>query len=238
MSLNRRDRMERFKLMNMIFKGFKLGLLLQVAVGPVFLFVLKTATESGILAAEAAVLGATMVDALFVTLAILGIGKVLDKPKYQSMLKIFGSMILFYFGLGMSLGVFNIHIIPGLSGLVSSANITNAFIYSVVLTCSSPLTILFWTGVFASKMTHEGYSKTEMKLLGLGAVLTTLVFLGIVALIAGLLKPLITPTIINALNFTVGLVLIGFSIKMLLKKVTPRNDSLMDYIKLKKESKP
>lgn len=209
--------------MRMILKGFRFGFLLQIAIGPVFLFVLKTATESGILAAEAAVIGVTLVDALFVTLAILGIGKIIDKPGYKYAMKLFGAAVLFYFGLGTILGVFNIYIIPGLSGVINSARITNAFIFSVVLTSSSPLTILFWMGVFASKMADEGFTKTDMRFFGMGAVLTTLVFLGVVAFVAGLLKPFMTTTIISILNLIVGFVLIGFSVKMLLKKVVSGN---------------
>lgn len=205
--------------MRMIIKGFRFGILLQIAIGPVFLFVLKTATESGILAAEAAVLGATIVDALFVTLAILGIGKLLDKPRTKNALKYFGTVILVYFGAGIVLGSFDIHILPGLGGFTSSITLTSSFLASFVLTASSPLTILFWAGLFATKLSNEGYSKSDMKLFGFGAVLTTLSFLGIIAFIAGLLEPLMTDGLIDGLNIVVGIVLIGFAIKMALSKV-------------------
>lgn len=205
----------------MILKGFKFGILLQIAIGPIFIFVLKTATQSGILAAEAAVLAATLVDALFVSLAILGVGKLLDKPRIKNWMKYFGTLILVYFGAGIILGSFDIHIIPGLNGLMSSANITNSFLFSFILTASSPLTILFWTGLFATKLTSEGYSKTDMGYFGAGAVLTTFVFLGIVALIAGFLEPFMSPELVNALNVFVGIILIAFAVKMAFSKLPP-----------------
>jgi threonine/homoserine/homoserine lactone efflux protein len=205
--------------MQMILKGFKFGLLLQIAIGPVFIFVLKTATESGIFAAEAAVFAATIVDAMFVTLAILGVGKVIDKPKLKNFLKWFGILILCYFGLGIVLSVFNVHIIPGFGELISSVNVTNSFVFCFILTASNPLTILFWTGVFATKMANEGHGKIVMKFFGFGAVLSTFIFLGVVAFIAGLLQPLMTQGIIKILNFIIGIVLISFAVKMIFSKV-------------------
>lgn len=202
----------------MILKGFRFGLLLQIAIGPVFVFVLKTATESGIWAAEAAVIAAALVDALFVTLAVLGIGKVIDKPAFKKGLKYFGIIILLYFGAGIFLGAIGIHIIPGVLRNIQTNNISSSFILCLILTASNPLTILFWTGVFASKMATEGYTKSDMRLFGAGAVLTTLVFLGLVAFLAGLLEPVMTDGLIKVLNIVVGILLIGFSLKLIFKK--------------------
>lgn len=203
----------------MIIKGFRFGMLLQIAIGPVCMFIFKTATESGFFAAEAGVLAATVMDALFVTLAILGVGSLLERPGVKSILKYFGTAVLIYFGLGVILGSFGINIIPSLWSVSSAAVVSNAFITSFILTASSPLSILFWTGVFATKISCEGYSKKEMRLFGVGAVLATLIFLSIFAFVASLLKPVMSDTIINTSNMIVGAVLIGFGVKMGLKKL-------------------
>lgn len=202
----------------MVYKGFKFGLLLQLAIGPVFVFVIKTATGSGILAAEAAVLAATLIDALFVVLAILGIGKLIDKPGFKIILKYFGIIVLLYFGAGTALSSFGINIIPGFGSLVNSGNISSSFVLCLILTVSNPLTILFWTGVFASKITAEGFTKNDIRLFGTGAVMTTFVFLGLVAFLAGLLQPVMTDELMKLLNVVVGIVLICFSIKLFMKK--------------------
>lgn len=208
----------------MIIKGFRFGLLLQVAVGPVFLFVLKTATESGVVAAQAAAVAATLVDAIFVALAILGIGALLDKPKVKQSLKYLGVVVLTYFGLGVILGCFGIHIIPSFGG--TEVKTTGAFITSFILTASSPLTILFWSGVFATKMTVDGFSQNEMIGFGLGAVLSTLITLGAVAFVAGSMHRVVTPQVIQFLNGLVGFVLLGFAAKMSLAKVSPTSISV------------
>ncbi len=207
--------------MPMIIKGFRFGLLLQIAIGPVCIYVIKTAVQSGIPAAEAAVAAATIVDAVFVALAILGIGALLDRPHVKGVLKYLGALVLLYFGAGIILGSFGVSIIPGLGDLGSSIKTSSAFVTSFVLTASSPLTILFWTGVFASKMTNEGYSKKDMALFGTGSVLTTLTFLGTAALFAGMLQPVMTPAVINVMNAAVGVVLILFAAKMGLSRAAP-----------------
>lgn len=207
----------------MIINGFRFGMLLQISIGPVCLYIFKTAAKSGILAAEAGVIAATIMDVIFVTLAIVGVGSLLNKPGVRKFLKCFGAAVLIYFGSGTILGSFGIHIIPTLVNESSLTEVSNAFVTSFILTASSPLSILFWTGVFATKLSVEGYSKREMKLFGVGAVLATFVFLGTFALIIGLLQPVMeeNATIINILNIVVGVIIIGFGIKMAFSKIHP-----------------
>jgi len=205
----------------MIYKGFKFGVLLQLAIGPVFIYIFKTATEYGVLASESGVLAAVLIDAIYVILAIVGIGSVLEKPRVKRILKYFGAIVLIYFGFGITLDTIGINIVPSFKNLSNTSLAANSFVTTLILTASNPLTILFWTGVFASKISCEGYSKKEMKLFGLGAVLATLTFLGSFAFTASLLNVIITKKIIDMLNIFVGILLIGFGIKMCFSKVTP-----------------
>ncbi len=198
-------------------KGFRFGLLLQAAIGPVFLLVMNTAMQSGRGAALAVALAATLVDALFVSLAILGLGKLLENPDAQRVLKGFGTVVLAYFGLGMLLGSFGIHIIPGFGNLLQQVAVTNAFLYGLVLTASSPLTILFWTGVFATRLSGGQHSRRDMVLFGAGAVTTTFVCLGLVAVVGGLLAPVMSQEVTRWLNVLVGGLLIGFALRMALR---------------------
>ncbi|MBP1745267.1 MAG: hypothetical protein H6Q58_2245, partial [Firmicutes bacterium] len=79
----------------MVFKGFRFGMLLQVAVGPVCLFIFQTAASSGFASAEMGVLGVAIVDALFISAAILGIGALISRyPKAEKFLKYFGAAVL------------------------------------------------------------------------------------------------------------------------------------------------
>lgn len=207
--------------MKRLLQGFRFGVLLQIAIGPVFVFVLKTAVQSGRGAAFGAALAATLVDAIFVSLAILGIGGLLEKPGAQRVLKVTGAIVLAYFGFGMLLGSFGIQIIPGLGNLVEKVPVTNAFLYGFVLTASSPLTILFWTGVFATKLSGENFNRRDMMRFGAGAVLTTLVSLSLVAVVGGTFESALPPEVMKWLNVLVGVILAGFALRMLLRRESP-----------------
>ncbi len=58
-----------------IWRGFRFGALLQIAVGPVCLFIFQTAASSGFFAAEAAVLAVTLADSLYVAAPLSGQGR-------------------------------------------------------------------------------------------------------------------------------------------------------------------
>ena len=63
----------------MILKGFKFGMLLQFAVGPVCIFILQMASLRGFYMAEIGVLGVVLIDGIFIICAILGISSIIDK---------------------------------------------------------------------------------------------------------------------------------------------------------------
>jgi threonine/homoserine/homoserine lactone efflux protein len=201
----------------MVFKGFRFGMLLQIAVGPVCLFIFQTAASSGFAAAETGVLGVAIVDALFIAAAILGIGALISRyPKAEKFLKNFGAAVFLIFGISIIAGVFGVSIVPSLD-FNQKQSAGDVFIKAMLLTLSSPLTILFWAGVFSSKISEENMMKRDMYFFGLGAVLSTLFFLTSISILGRLVNSLLNPDLLSALNLVVGLLLIGFGIKTALK---------------------
>lgn len=65
----------------MIIKGFKFGMLLQIAVGPICLFVFQTAAAHGFTSAMSGVIGVTLIDALYILAAICGLGTLIEHYK-------------------------------------------------------------------------------------------------------------------------------------------------------------
>ena len=124
-------------------------------------------------------------------------------------------MILF--GAANVLGVFGIALIPGLS-LSTRIISRNFFMTMLVLTLSNPLTILFWAGVFSTKLAEENFQRGQVYAFGGGAVLSTAFFLSLVSLLGSLMNAHVPAIFIQALNFVVGLVLIGFGLRTMLKK--------------------
>lgn len=197
----------------MVYKGFRFGLLLQIAVGPVCLLILQTAIASGFNTAETGVLAVVLVDALFIFAAILGMGTLINRyPRIKNFLKYFGALILIIFGLNSILGVFDISFLPGLS-LTPRSQSRGIFVTLLLVTLSNPLTILFWAGVFSTKLVEENFNQQQVCLFGCGAVLSTAIFLTGVAFLGSQFTPFISDAFIKALNLAVGLILIFFGIK-------------------------
>ncbi len=197
------------------FSGLKFGLLLQIAVGPMCLMVFNTAKNVGFLVALSLVLAIALVDAFYITLAGLGISKLLEKEKIKKIFKIMGSIVLILFGINIFLNVFGINIIPGLNLKPTS---TNIFIQGLVLTLSNPITIVFWGSVLTSKIIEDKLKKKELIIFSIGLVSATLLFLTSVAIMGTILSSFIPDNISSILNIVVGILIIFFGIKMFIKK--------------------
>ncbi|WP_010294988.1 LysE family translocator [Clostridium senegalense] len=202
----------------MFLKGLKFGMLLQLAIGPVCIFILQMASLKGFYIAETGVLGVTIVDGLYIFAAILGIASIIEKRKVKVGLKIFGAIILIIFGLSTVLGQFDINFIPSLS-LQGAGNSNSVFLKSIILTASNPLTIVFWAGVFSTKIIEENMKRKDIYIFGIGALMATLSFLTLVAVVGTFTKVFLPAYVIQILNIIVGVLLIYFGVKMALKKV-------------------
>ncbi len=202
----------------MISKGFRFGMLLQFTIGPVCMFIFQTAAASGFAAAVTGVAGVALADALFIAAAIFGIGALIDKyPKTKSMMKYFGAAVLILFGISTAAAAFGVSVIPSLK-FSAGQSTGGVFLKALLLTLSSPLTILFWAGVFSSKISEENLQRKDMYLFGLGAVLSTLFFLSLVSLLGSLINSFVGQGFISALNIAVGFALVAFGIRTALKR--------------------
>lgn len=197
------------------FSGLKFGLLLQIAVGPMCLMVFNTAKNVGFLVALSLVLAIALVDAFYITLAGLGVSKLLEKEKIKKIFKIIGSLVLILFGINIILNVFGINIIPGLNLKPTS---TNIFIQGLVLTLSNPITIVFWGSILTTKIIEDKLKKKELIFFSIGLVSSTLLFLTLVAILGTMLSNFIPDNISSILNVIVGILIIFFGIKMFVKK--------------------
>jgi threonine/homoserine/homoserine lactone efflux protein len=197
------------------FDGLKFGMLLQLAVGPMCLMVFNTAKNVNFLVALSLVLAIALVDAFYIFLAGLGVSKLMEKKSVKSVFKIIGSLVLVIFGINIILNVFNINIIPGLNLKPNTANI---FIQGLILTLSNPITIVFWGSVLTTKIIDDGLKKKELFIFSIGLVSATLFFLTFIAVLGTILSGFIPESVSNVLNVIVGLLIIFFGIKMLVKK--------------------
>ncbi len=64
--------------------GFLTGLILQIAIGPVFFYILNLTLQRSLIDGYFAILAAVLVDYLYITLAVLGVGKADRAEKIQT----------------------------------------------------------------------------------------------------------------------------------------------------------
>lgn len=202
----------------MLFKGFKFGMLLQFAIGPVCIFIFQIASLKGFYIAEIGVLGVALIDGLFISIASLSIALIIDRKNIRIFLKIFGAAILFIFGLSTVLSQFDISFLPSLS-IQNISNSNNVFTRAIILTISNPLTIIFWTGVFSSKVAEENMKRKDIYSFGFGALFSTIFFLTLIVLLGNFAKEFFSTNVLQIMNIAVGFLLMYFSIRMILKKV-------------------
>jgi threonine/homoserine/homoserine lactone efflux protein len=194
--------------MKIFFNGLITGLLLQLAIGPVFFFILNLVLQKDLANGFVAVLAVTFVDYLYITLAIFGIGKLLEKKKFKKFFGLVSSIVLIIFGIMIIKNITND--ISTIS--VNSTDIFASFTAAFLLTILSPMTIVFWTSVFAAKALEKNYVKHELFIFGFATGLATLLFLGTSVLLLSLFKATVPLMLIHILNFIVGgiLILYGF----------------------------
>jgi threonine/homoserine/homoserine lactone efflux protein len=208
-------------MLSVLLDGFVVGLLLQVAIGPVFLFILNVAMQRTVVDGWFAAVAATLVDYLYITLAVLGVGQLLARQRIKYVLGIVSSLVLLVFGAMMVVSAAKAAATKAAgadaSALAGAPNYGSSFVSAFLLTLSSPLTIVFWTSLFATKAIEKGYSKRELGPFGFAAGLATLTFLGLSVTVLSMVKASIPLVVIQALNLVVGLLLTLYGVIRLFK---------------------
>ncbi len=201
----------------MILKGIKFGMLLQLAVGPMCVMVFQTSATYGLLISLSLVLAIAIVDAIYIALSGLGTAAILNNNKVKFAIKIFGCIVLVLFGANTIAGAFHLSLLPSIT-LFSNISGRSIFAQGLLLTASNPLTIIFWSGVFSTQIIEHNYNNRQLFFFGFGCVLSTLCFLSLIAILGTVISGFLSQNIIEFLNICVGIILIYFGIRLLLKK--------------------
>lgn len=203
----------------MIFlNGFSTGLLLQFAIGPVFFYIMNISIQRTTVDGLFSVLAVTLADYCYIFLAIAGIGKFLEGIKREKAVGIVSGVVLVFFGILIILSSQNTFASQSQS-LLTQSNYLYSFISAFILTISSPLTIVFWMGLFATKTIESNYTTKELVIFGLAAGLATLVFLSLSIILISLFKNAIPDFVIRPVNICVGIVLICYGAIRMIKSL-------------------
>ncbi len=200
--------------MKPLLKGLLTGLFLQLAIGPVFFFILGITINSNFINVLSAITAVTLVDYIYIALSLLGLSKIIERENIKVIVGILSSFVLIVFSLII------------LKNVVNSLSINNnakqwspvtSFISCFLLTISSPLTIVFWTGIFSAKAIEYKFTKNQLVFFGIGAGCATFVFMFSTMFLLSIFRTNININIIRLLNFIVGLLLLYYAISRLVK---------------------
>jgi threonine/homoserine/homoserine lactone efflux protein len=187
--------------------GLKTGLMLQVGgIGPICLLVFRLSLSLPLNKLILGIIGITLADVIYVSLAVFSIAAVVKKLKnYYRVFNTAVGIILIVFGV--------LFIIAGHTADLPSFQNHDLFWWLFGLTIANPITILFITGIFSIEITKRSMDLKESSIFAFGFLLATPVFMIFVCLIGAFTGKILPVFIIRIINSVMGLVLVFFGIK-------------------------
>lgn len=204
-------------------QGFIFGLAIAAPVGPIGILTIRRTLVGGLLFGLLSGLGAATADAIYGTIAALGLTAVSDfLIQQQTWLRLIGGLFLLYLGIqtlrSKQVNSDQVSVNNNQSQLHNSqSTILNSYFSTLILTLSNPVTILSFTAVFAGfgLGSHKSdYQSGIMLVTGvfLGSALWWLTLTGIVTAVRNHLSS----RVFQIINLVSGLILIIFALALLI----------------------
>lgn len=190
-------------------KGLILGFIICVPFGPIGLLCVRRTLLDGKVAGVAAVLGASVVDAIYCAIAGLGVSYISNfLSNERTVLRLAGGLVL----IAMGIKIFLTHPsekTPEATGHGLLASFGSSFF----LMLTNPLAVLVFTATFSALGIggwQDAYISTAMLVIGvfLGSALWAPIFVAGV----NLFSPQLTPSQLRLANRTAGVILFGFGV--------------------------
>ncbi|MCV9884164.1 LysE family translocator [Metabacillus halosaccharovorans] len=185
-----------------------LGLSLAAPIGPVNSARLDKGIKNGFWHAWIVGAGSMIADAIFMLFVYLGMVNFLDIPFVQIFLWLFGGFILLYSGFESILGVNRVN----LTYSRKKDSLSKCFFTGFMMSITSPLSILFWLGIYGSVLAKTAHESSTSQLL----IYSCMIFVGLTLwdiFVAGLttgFRKLLNDTSLKIISIISGLSLLGF----------------------------
>ncbi|WP_043931418.1 LysE family transporter [Bacillus sp. EB01] len=187
-----------------------LGLTLAAPIGPVNSARIDKGLKNGFWHAWAVGTGSMMADAAFMLTVYLGLVRFLDYPYVQVFLWLFGGFVLIYSGIESMISASSLK----LEQRRAKESIFKCFFSGFLISISSPMSILFWLGIYGSVLAKTASSYGTEKLL----IYSSMIFLGLclwdifVATLASGSRRFLNANTLVAISVISGLSLVGFGV--------------------------
>ena len=196
------------------FNGLAFGLIFIFSIGPAFFLLIQTSMEKGFKKAAFMALGISIGDILFVVLIMKGVASYLDEPNIQ-----------FWAGI-IGVAIFNL---VGIYSLFKPARINlkkekhspegkgKSLLTGLIFNLLNPSTIIFWLSIVSIVQINLGYVGNEKVLFFMGVLITIFSSDITKSYLAQKLKKFLTVRAVTIMNKSVGVILIGFGLSLLVK---------------------
>ncbi len=194
--------------MKIFTKGLATGLVLQLAMGPVFFYIINLALQKTFFDGLAGAIAVALVDYLYTALGAVGVGTLLENRKTKKVFGIVSSIVLAIFGIIITRSAISEGVATAVH--LSTTNLFSSFTSVFFLTLSNPLTIVLYSGLLTAKGIEYNYSKRELFIFSFGIGFATFLFMGTSVVLFSLVKSAVPVLLIRILNLIVGCLLIGY----------------------------
>ncbi|WP_449619860.1 LysE family transporter [Robertmurraya sp. Marseille-Q9965] len=195
---------------SLLFGYIVLGFTLAAPIGPVNSARLDKGIKHGFWHAWLVGIGSMLADGIFMLMVYLGMVHFLEIPIVQVFLWLFGGFVLIYSGIESIIGAGSI----ALTDSRGKDSLFKCFITGFVMSITSPLSILFWLGIYGSVLAKTAQVNGPESLL----IYSSMIFLGLIVwdiLIASLstgFRKFLNKQSLTVISVLSGLSLIGFGL--------------------------
>lgn len=197
-----------------LLEGISVGLLLSAMIGPVFFTLIQSSLVNGFRYAAMVALGILFSDTLYVLLTFFGLKFLANVSSFELVLGYVGGAILIGFGISY---LVKKQIASADAALVKvlRAKKRSAFLKGFSINGVNPFVLLFWISIASLVHLKESVDSLDVWLYYIGILVTVFSIDLIKAYIAKKISKFVTPRFMFWLNKAVGLVMIGFGIRLI-----------------------
>lgn len=200
-------------MIEVLVSGWLIGVAIALPVGPVITEVIRRGLRAGFLPAFQVGLGAAASHAILVSLTLLGVVALLDRPIWHSILGGAGVLVLGYLGVDALRAS---TVLPAAEGAVRAGH---PFLVGFSIGIANPITLLWFLTVGGALIAAHGGGRPGRlaAAFGVSFVGGVLCWDTVVATLAGYGRRWMGRVTLRAINVIAGVVFFGFAIRLLWK---------------------
>lgn len=191
-----------------------MGLVLSAMIGPVFFSLVQGSLQHGFRYSAALAFGVLVSDSLYVVATYFGLQIFAETDFFEMILGYLGGLILIGFGI-KSLLKRSVDRISTGGITLPKAKKRSAFAKGFGINGVNPFVMLFWISIVGIVEQKESLQSIDIALYYVGILLTVFAIDLLKALVAKQMARWVTPRVMWILNKLVGLIIIGFGLRMI-----------------------